>query len=165
MSKNVYVKCPRCELNFILKKDRYCQVCKQEMQALATNFADDKNKEMGLCPICKVNFVTEDETVCSTCMSETDLTEDELDTLYGGVIVPTAEGHKDEETASALTDTGDEEEEMEIISISDMGEEEEEEEDTSDEEASADPLDDFDESFVEESEDDEEEAEEEEAED
>ena len=30
--KNVYIKCPRCELNFILKKDKLCPVCKQEMR-------------------------------------------------------------------------------------------------------------------------------------
>ena len=154
MSKNVYIRCPRCELNFILKKDKYCQVCKQEMQALATNFADESGKEMGLCPICKVNFVTEDETVCSTCMSETDLTEDELDTLYGGVVVPDVGEAKEEE---ALVES-DGEEELEIISLAEMGEENEEEDET-DEEVSADPLDDFDASYVDEEDDEEEEVE------
>jgi len=121
------------------------------MQALATNFADESGKEMmGLCPICKVNFVTEDETVCSTCMSETDLTEDELDTLYGGVVVQDADEQKDEDTVSE----NDEEEELEIISLADIGEESEEEDDT-DEEASSDPLDDFDASYVDEEDDEE----------
>jgi len=123
------------------------------MQALATNFADESGKEMGLCPICKVNFVTEDETVCSTCMSETDLTEDELDTLYGGVVVPSADEQKDEPEANE----NDEDEELEIISLADMGEEGEEEEDETDEEASADPLDDFDASYVDEEEEEEDE--------
>lgn len=149
MNKTVYIRCPRCELNFILKKDRYCQVCKQEMQALSTNFADESGKEMGLCPICKVNFVTEDETVCSTCMSETDLTEDELDTLYGGVVVQEGDAAKDEERLSG----NDDEEELEIISLAEMGEEGEEE-DESDEEVSSDPLDDFDASYVDEEDDD-----------
>lgn len=152
MNKNVYIRCPRCELNFILKKDKYCQVCRQEMQALATNFADESGKEMGLCPICKVNFVTEEETVCSTCMSETDLTEDELDTLYGGVVTPEGDDVKEDE---ALSDS-DDEEELEIISLADMGEEGEEE-DESDEEVSSDPLDDFDASYVDEEDDEEEE--------
>lgn len=151
MSKNVYIRCPRCELNFIVKKDKFCQVCKQEMQALATNFADESGKEMGLCPICKVNFVTEDETVCSTCMSETDLTEDELDTLYGGVAVHDGEESKDEESLS----DGDDDEELEIISLADMGEDGDEEDET-DEEASSDPLDDFDASYVDDEEEDEE---------
>jgi precorrin-2 methylase len=115
------------------------------MQALATNFAGDVGNEMmGLCPICKVNFVTEDETVCSTCMSESDLTEDELDTLYGGVVVPDA-GEEKEETTEA--NENDEEEELEIISLADIGEDDEEEDET-DEEASSDPLDDFDDSYV-----------------
>lgn len=141
--KNVYVRCPRCELNFILKKDKYCNVCKQEMSALATNYADDVVKEMGLCPICKVNYITEDETVCSTCMSETDLTEDELDALYGGVVV-----EQDETTDDEITD-GDDEEELEIISMSEIGDDGEEvdELDDDEEEKTADPLDDFDDSI------------------
>ena len=28
-----YIKCPRCELNYIVKKDKFCEVCKQEMKA------------------------------------------------------------------------------------------------------------------------------------
>ena len=151
--KSVYIRCPRCELNFILKKDRYCPVCKQEMQALATNYADDANKELGLCPICKVNYITEEETVCSTCMNESDLTEDELDALYGGVVV---------EHEEATEDLGDSEDELEIISLTDMsangGEVDSLDEDEEEEEA--DPLDDFDES-LEYTDDDEEEEEEE----
>lgn len=33
MKKPVYIRCPRCELNYIQKKDKYCSVCKAEMEA------------------------------------------------------------------------------------------------------------------------------------
>jgi len=146
--KDVYIRCPRCELNFILKKDKYCPVCKTEMQALSTNFADGADNDLGLCPICKVNYITEDETVCGTCIGETDLTDDELDALYGGVVVEKTEDDKGE-------DAGDDDE-LEMISLGEM-EGEAEEPEPEDEEHSADPLDDFDDSLDDDDEDDEEE--------
>ena len=57
MKKPVYVRCPRCELNYIQKKDKYCSVCKSEMEA-KKDYVDDFDLE--LCPICKTiqaNFV------------------------------------------------------------------------------------------------------------
>jgi hypothetical protein len=125
------------------------------MQALSTNYADDQNKELGLCPICKVNFITEDETVCSTCISESDLTEDELDALYGGV---TAGDSEDETTATTPDDEiTDDDEELEIISLSDIEGEGAEADENDEEEQSADPLDDFDDSLDDDEDDDEDE--------
>jgi len=142
MSKNTntYIKCSRCELNYIIKKDKYCPVCKKEMQALSTDFASGNDPELGLCPICKVNYITEEETVCGTCISESDMTEDELDALYGGVVV---EGSDD-----AKEDDIDDEDGLEMISLGDM-EEGDDELDEDDEEQTIDPLDDFDDSLEE----------------
>ena len=127
--KMTYIKCPRCELNFIQKKDKVCTVCKTEMQAL--NLLDEENK-MGLCPICKVNYITEDENVCTTCVSESDLSEEELDRMYGGV---EADGEDDLDEEDDV-----DEDELEILGMS----VEEEEEDEEDEQETIDPLDDFD---------------------
>ena len=33
MKKPVYIRCPRCELNYIEKKDKLCSVCKAELSA------------------------------------------------------------------------------------------------------------------------------------
>ena len=139
MSKNIYIRCPRCELNFILKKDKYCPVCKNEMQALSVNYTGDGVAELGLCPICKVNYITEDETVCSTCMSESDLTEDELDALYGGIVVE-KEDVKDDDIA-------EDDEDLEMITLGQLEGEEGEEEKDEEEEHTIDPLDDFDDSL------------------
>ena len=143
--KNVYIKCPRCDLNFILKKDKLCPVCKQEMQALNANLADE---DVSLCPICKVNYVTEDENVCGTCMGETDLSEEEIDALYGGIVAGEKEVSEE--------DTSDDEEELEMLSMEIEGESNEDEAEDDEEEESADPLDDFDDSLDDDDEEDEE---------
>ncbi|MCL2850753.1 MAG: hypothetical protein FWE01_00105 [Firmicutes bacterium] len=132
-TKQVYIKCPRCELNFIQKKDKFCPVCKQEMQALSTNYADE-GANIGFCPICKVNYVTDDENVCGTCVDASELTEEELDALYGGT------NDKDVDPEDEITD---DEDDLEIISLEMEGEEE----DDMDDEDASDPLDDFDDSL------------------
>ena len=70
--KPQYIKCPRCELNYILKKDKYCDVWKQEMKAGCLEESEHEDYEEGveLCPICKVNFLQEGETICPTCQEE-----------------------------------------------------------------------------------------------
>ena len=130
--KNTYIKCPKCELNFIQKKDKVCPMCRQEMQAI--HVVGDEISRVGLCPICKINYITEDENVCNTCISESDLSEEELDKLYGGAEeVADEESSADDETADDLGILG-----MQI---------EEEPEDEIEEEESTDPLDDFDDSL------------------
>ena len=71
MAKQNYVKCPRCELNYILKKDKYCEVCKQEMKISPANtFELDEEAEMEICPICKANYIQDDEIMCASCAKE-----------------------------------------------------------------------------------------------
>ena len=67
MKKNVYIRCPRCELNYILKKDKFCNVCKSEMQARGERYED---LDMELCPICHTNFLNSDEQICESCREE-----------------------------------------------------------------------------------------------
>ena len=75
--KQTYIRCPRCELNYILKKDKFCNVCKMEMKAQGS-MGDEDSADMELCPICKINYITSDEDMCSACAKERD--EDEEDT-------------------------------------------------------------------------------------
>ena len=63
-----YIRCPRCELNYIDKKDKFCNVCKQEMKANGDAFYDDL--EMELCPICHFNLITHDQDMCDSCREE-----------------------------------------------------------------------------------------------
>ncbi|MDD3396941.1 MAG: hypothetical protein PHR96_00110 [Clostridia bacterium] len=66
--KPVYIRCPRCELNYCLKKDKYCSVCKAEMNGNKDFLIDDLDLE--LCPICKTNYIQPDEIMCATCLKE-----------------------------------------------------------------------------------------------
>lgn len=71
--KPAYVLCPRCELNYITPKDKYCTVCKAEMGLLDPSILLPDDEEVGLeklCPICHVNYLGEDEEICFMCQKE-----------------------------------------------------------------------------------------------
>ena len=63
-----YIKCPRCELNYIHKDQQYCDVCKAELNLLPDyTFLDDFEEDEMLCPVCHINYITGDEEMCSDC--------------------------------------------------------------------------------------------------
>ena len=66
--KPVYIRCPSCELNYCLKKDKMCSVCRAEMEGSKDVLVDDL--ELELCPICKTNYIRPDEIMCTTCLEE-----------------------------------------------------------------------------------------------
>ncbi len=68
MKKVMYIRCPRCELNYIPKKEKFCSVCKKEMQVGGGDDFDDLDLE--LCPICKTNYIQPDMVMCQTCYNE-----------------------------------------------------------------------------------------------
>ena len=64
-----YTLCPRCELNYILENEGYCDVCKAELKIgpqLMFSATEEVNEQI-LCPICKVKYIGVDEEVCSKC--------------------------------------------------------------------------------------------------
>lgn len=75
-----YVKCPRCELNYIdADKQEYCDVCIAEMKGNKLQFADlededfenvIENEGTELCPICGVNYMPYGDTMCEYCRSK-----------------------------------------------------------------------------------------------
>lgn len=83
-----YVKCPRCELNYIdEEKQEYCDVCIAEMKGNKLQFADlddeeleelDAELEQGeLCPVCGVNVMRYGEKMCDACKKENEYEEEE----------------------------------------------------------------------------------------
>lgn len=67
-----YIKCPRCELNYILEGEDYCHVCKSEMKH-HTEVDEDELldfDDLDLCPVCGANFVKENETMCNECRAK-----------------------------------------------------------------------------------------------
>lgn len=68
-----YVLCPRCELNYIKAKEKYCAVCKVAMGLADPNTLLPDEEEVGLeklCPVCHVNYIGEDEEICFLCQKE-----------------------------------------------------------------------------------------------
>ena len=64
-----YIKCPRCELNYILEGEDYCSVCKNEMKHHESGEEDEliDFDDMELCPVCGQNYIKEDQTMCDEC--------------------------------------------------------------------------------------------------
>ena len=75
--KPVYIRCPRCELNYCLKKDKFCSVCKAEMEGDKDAFVNELDLE--LCPICKTNYIQPEEIMCASCLKERQAQGKDLD--------------------------------------------------------------------------------------
>ena len=72
MAKNKYVKCPRCDLNYMDSRQELCDVCKAELGMKSNFILEDDDMEMDdeltkLCPICKSVRINLDETMCDAC--------------------------------------------------------------------------------------------------
>ena len=67
-----YKKCPRCELNYILAEEDYCEICKQEMRGVIFKepTEEEEEEDLGLCPRCHKNYVSDGEKYCENCMLE-----------------------------------------------------------------------------------------------
>lgn len=111
-----YIKCPRCELNYIHKSQGYCDVCKAELKLgpqLVFAVEEDDDEPMELCPICKQVYIREGEEMCAKCREEMDFKKDDIDI------------DNDEEWKNYLDDDGDEvENDEEMLSLSKLAEEE-----------------------------------------
>ena len=59
-----FIKCPRCELNYIREEEQYCPVCKREMKG------ESHNDPFELCSICNENPVMPGKDVCYACYKE-----------------------------------------------------------------------------------------------
>lgn len=72
-----YIKCPRCELNYIDgDKQEYCDVCIAEMKGDKLEFVDIDDDEMiaemedeatETCTVCGVNLIRSGEKMCDEC--------------------------------------------------------------------------------------------------
>lgn len=87
MTKVSYIKCPRCELNYIDSRQDMCDVCKAELGLAKNVFCEeieDDDDNVKMCPICKVTVIGADEDMCEACAAaaheiepEPDISEDD----------------------------------------------------------------------------------------
>ena len=112
-TKPIYIRCPRCELNYIKKKDKYCDVCKRELKLIQS---DDDIADLELCSMCKINFVQNGEEVCESCKQEFGINNmDEMDEEINNwhkYISDDDEDDEEDEDIPAITPSGNKHGEM-----------------------------------------------------
>ena len=59
------IKCPRCELNYMLDTDRICSVCQREVRGESEQY-----EMIELCSECGENPVVPGQELCSYCLKE-----------------------------------------------------------------------------------------------
>ena len=78
-----YIKCPRCELNYIdSEKQEYCDVCLKEMKGIPTDLDEiDEAEELSteLCPVCGENMMRAGDKMCEECRKKAEYEQDEPD--------------------------------------------------------------------------------------
>ena len=78
-----YIKCPRCELNYIdAEKQEYCDVCLKEMKGIDLgDDIDDAEEDVAteLCPVCGENMMRAGEKMCEECRKKAEYEEEEPD--------------------------------------------------------------------------------------
>ena len=59
------IKCPRCELNYMLDTDKMCSVCKREVRG-----ESEQDEMLELCSECGENPVVPGQELCAYCLKE-----------------------------------------------------------------------------------------------
>lgn len=78
-----YMKCPRCELNYIdAEKQEYCDICQKEMKGIRTDADELEAEEEAelatvLCPICNENMMLASDKMCEECRKKAEREESE----------------------------------------------------------------------------------------
>lgn len=131
-----YKKCPRCELNYILEDEDYCEICKQELKGISCNVDVDEDDDAELCPVCGINFLNEGEKMCEACAAAR--ADEEKGSAIDDVEPDNWDAEDDGVTEDDIAGEADDEMEISLEDLADEEEEEDEEEKPYDEEAYAD---------------------------
>lgn len=123
-----YIKCPRCELNYIDSEQQdYCDVCLKEMKGLPTDADEIEEAEEDmpteLCPVCGENMMRAGEKMCEECRKKAEYDEE-----------GDSDPEQDDEWRNYLDDDTDIELDSELGEIDETFDEEFDEEESSDEE-------------------------------
>ena len=135
MKKPTYIKCPRCELNYIKSTDRYCPVCMAELKLAGEPFGGiGDDEELELCPVCGQNFISQDQKMCEDCKRQNEY-EDEMEDIdeKDNSEQTSIEEWEDEEASS---DDGD----VELVPLSSLADEEDFDDDDESEEEDSDRI-------------------------
>ena len=75
------VKCPRCDLNYILDTEKLCKVCLREMKG---SHVED---EMEMCSVCNAAPALPGHDVCLSCLKEMNHDTTDEDVEENGAVV------------------------------------------------------------------------------
>ena len=75
------VKCPRCDLNYILDTEKYCKVCLREMKG---SHVED---ELEMCSVCNEAPALPGHDVCLSCLKEMNHDTTDEDVEENGAVV------------------------------------------------------------------------------
>lgn len=83
MAKVKYVKCPRCDLNYIDSRQDLCDICKAELGLVDIPLVEDEldDENVILCPICKSTVISADEDMCLACKNAQEIEKDPTEDL------------------------------------------------------------------------------------
>jgi len=114
----VYIPCPRCELNDIVKgEEKYCIVCRAALGLADKSVLIVEDESMGgekLCPICSVTYIAEDEKLCFICLKDKEQKELAAEWEPDSVVeAPEEPQEEEEETPIVLLDGEDDDEDEE----------------------------------------------------
>ena len=119
-----YTLCPRCELNYILEGQDYCDVCKAQLklgpQMMFSPFGDDFESDKILCPVCKTNYISEEEHMCQECRENLEYKQREDDLGDSSSDDESWRQYLDEDEKEEISKKGDED----MVSFSQIEEEE-----------------------------------------
>ena len=74
------IKCPRCDLNYILETEKYCKVCLREMKG---SHVED---ELEMCSVCNEAPALPGRDVCLSCLKEMNGRTNDEDVDGGSVV-------------------------------------------------------------------------------
>lgn len=126
-----WIKCPRCEMNYIQEDEKYCKICKREMKG------EKPREEVEICTVCNEHPVMPGKDVCAICYKE--MSAHETDPESDGTITVDVGIDPVSTMEEIVPDIGDdlsnrEYQEMENdLSLQEMAEEEDEDDEEEDE--------------------------------
>lgn len=121
-----FVKCPKCEINYMDETDRMCKVCYREIHG------SEMPEEAELCTICNEALVMPGKDVCAACFRELSGDKAASDDVEEPVHVEDDSVSTMDEIAPDLSDSGIPEPEFQEIDKDLSLEELEEQEDSQD---------------------------------
>ena len=99
-----FVKCPRCDLNYMLVGEKYCKVCQQEVKG------EPEKDAVEMCSICNEFPALPGRDVCLMCLRDMEVKPTPEETEEQSAIIREEDAEDDVETDPVEADIPEDEE-------------------------------------------------------